>query len=115
VILSQARILQPVEHIHEVMVSAVPGRAFGATLCEAPGDRLVRRSGKDEGLTELAACNALTAGAGHSIVLLLGEAVLPINAVGALRAAPEARGLLRHGQPGRGHRRAERGGCGNAG
>ena len=89
VILGQSHFIKTVEDVHEAMVNAVPGIAFGVAFCEASGDRLVRRSGTDEELVELAARNALAVGAGHSFVLLLGEGVFPINVLGALRAVPE--------------------------
>jgi hypothetical protein len=89
VILGQSHFIKTVEDVHEAMVNAVPGIRFGIAFCEASGDRLVRRSGTDEELVELAARNALAVGAGHSFVLLLGEGVYPINVLGALKAVPE--------------------------
>jgi adenosine/AMP kinase len=89
VILGQSHFIKTVEDIHEAMVNAVPGVRFGVAFCEASGDRLVRKSGTDEELVELAARNALAVGAGHSFVLLLGEGVFPINVLGALRNVPE--------------------------
>jgi adenosine/AMP kinase len=89
VILGQSHFIKTVEDIHEAMVNAVPGIGFGVAFCEASGDRLVRRSGTDEALVDLAARNALAVGAGHCFVLLLGEGFFPINVLGALRAVPE--------------------------
>jgi uncharacterized protein len=89
VILGQAHFIKTVEDIHEAMVNAVPGIGFGVAFCEASGDRLVRTSGTDDALVELAARNALAVGAGHSFVLLLGDGVFPINVLGALRGVPE--------------------------
>jgi uncharacterized protein len=89
VILGQSHFIKTVEDIHEAMVNAVPGIGFGVAFCEASGDRLVRKSGTDEDLVELAARNALTVGAGHSFVLLLAEGFFPINVLGALRSVPE--------------------------
>ena len=89
VILGQSHFIKTVEDVHEAMVNAVPGIAFGVAFCEASGDRLVRTSGTDEHLVVLAARNALAVGAGHSFVLLLGEGFYPINVLGALRTVPE--------------------------
>jgi uncharacterized protein len=89
VILGQSHFIKTVEDVHEAMVNAVPGIAFGIAFCEASGDRLVRTSGTDEQLVDLAARNALALGAGHSFVLLLGEGFYPINVLGALRSVPE--------------------------
>jgi adenosine/AMP kinase len=89
VILGQSHFIKTVEDVHEAMVNSVPGIKFGVAFCEASGDRLVRGSGTDEELVELAARNALAVGAGHSFVLLLGDGVFPINVLNALRAVPE--------------------------
>ena len=89
VILGQSHFIKTVEDIHEAMVNAVPGIRFGVAFCEASGDRLVRRSGTDDGLVELAARNALAVGAGHSFVLLLGDGFFPINVLHAVKAVPE--------------------------
>src|SRR5512136_1495526 len=89
VILGQSHFIKTVEDIHEAMVNSVPGIAFGLAFCEASGERLVRTSGTDAGLVDLAAINALAIGAGHSFVLHLAEGVFPINVLGALRAVPE--------------------------
>lgn len=89
VILGQSHFIKTVEDIHEAMVNSVPGIKFGVAFCEASGDRLVRKSGTDVQLVELAARNALAVGAGHSFVLLLDEGFFPINILNALRAVPE--------------------------
>ena len=89
VILGQSHFIKTVEDIHEAMVNAVPGIRFGVAFCEASGDRLVRKSGTDDELVELAATNALAVGAGHSFVLLLGEGFFPINVLHAVKAVPE--------------------------
>jgi len=89
VILGQSHFIKTVEDVHEAMVTSVPGIVFGLAFCEASGDRLVRKSGTDERLVELAARNALAIGAGHSFVLLLGDGFFPINVLNALRTVPE--------------------------
>ena len=94
VILGQSHFIKTVEDIHEAMVNSVPGIKFGVALCEASGDRLVRKSGTDEELVELAARNALAVGAGHSFVLLLGDGFFPINVLNALKAVPEVCALF---------------------
>ncbi len=94
VILGQSHFIKTVEDIHEAMVNAVPGIKFGVAFCEASGDRLVRKSGTDEDLVDLAARNALAVGAGHSFVLLLGEGFFPINVLHAVKAVPEVCAVL---------------------
>ena len=65
-ILGQAHFIKTVEDLHEALVQAVPGIKFGLAFCEASGPSLVRASGTDAALVELAKQNALTLGAGHS-------------------------------------------------
>ncbi|HSL15783.1 MAG TPA: adenosine-specific kinase, partial [Actinomycetota bacterium] len=87
-ILGQSHFIKTVEDLHETLVSAVPGLRFGIAFCEASGPRLVRRSGNDQELTELAVRNALAIGAGHSFVVLLRDG-FPINVLNAVKMVPE--------------------------
>ena len=64
-ILGQSHFIKTVEDLHEALVGAVPGIKFGVAFCEASGKCLVRLSGTDEAMTELAKKNALAIGAGH--------------------------------------------------
>jgi hypothetical protein len=89
VILGQSHFIKTVEDLHEAMVSAVPGIKFGLAFCEASGKRLVRSSGTDPELVRLATQNALTIGAGHCFLIVLGEGFFPINVLHAIKACPE--------------------------
>ena len=88
-ILGQSHFIKTVEDIHEALVNAVPGIQFGLAFCEASGHTLVRASGTDPALVDLAKKNALAIGAGHSFILFLGAGFFPINVLGALRNVPE--------------------------
>jgi len=88
-ILGQSHFIKTVEDIHETLVGAVPGIKFGLAFCEASGDCLVRFSGSDEAMVELAKKNALAIGAGHSFILFLGEGFYPINVLNAIKNVPE--------------------------
>ena len=88
-ILGQAHFIKTVEDVHEALVNAVPGIRFGVAFCEASGDRLVRWSGTDDAMLELARKNALAIGAGHSFIIFLGEGFYPINVLNAIKAVPE--------------------------
>jgi len=88
-ILGQTHFIKSVEDIHEVMVTTVPGAKFGLAFCEASGPCLVRASGTDDDLVELAAKNALALSAGHSFIVMLGEGLYPINFLNAIKAVPE--------------------------
>lgn len=88
-ILGQSHFIKTVEDIHETLVTCVPGIKFGLAFCEASGDCLVRWTGTDEGMIELAKKNALSIGAGHSFILFLGEGFYPINVLNAVKMIPE--------------------------
>lgn len=88
-ILGQSHFIKTVEDIHEVLVSSVPGIKFGLAFCEASGKRLVRWSGTDAEMIDLAKQNALEIGAGHAFILFLGEGFFPINVLNQIKAVPE--------------------------
>lgn len=92
-ILGQSHFIKSAEDIHEALVNAVPGIQFGLAFCEASGPRLVRTSGTDPALVELAARNAMAIGAGHTFIVFLGNA-FPINVVNTILAVPEVVGLF---------------------
>jgi len=88
VILAQSHFIKTVEDVHEVLASSSPHLRFGIAFCEASGPRLVRRSGNDEELVELAVRNALAIGAGHGLVVFLREGY-PVNVLNQLKQVPE--------------------------
>ena len=88
-ILGQSHFIKTVEDIHEALVNAVPGIKFGVAFCEASGKCLVRWSGTDEAMLELARKNALAIGAGHSFIIFLGEGSFPVNVLNAVKSVPE--------------------------
>ena len=88
-ILGQTHFIKTVEDVHEVLVAAVPGIRFGLAFCEASGQCLVRGSGTDSGLEELARRNALALAAGHSFIIFLGDGFYPINVLNAIKMVPE--------------------------
>ena len=53
-ILGQTHFIKTVEDLHEALVGAVPGITFGLAFCEASGKCLVRCSGTDPAIIELA-------------------------------------------------------------
>src|SRR5512134_4079743 len=88
-ILGQSHFIKTVEDVHEALVGAVPGIKFGLAFCEASGACLVRCSGTDAALVELARKNALALGAGHSFIVFLGDGYFPVNVLNALKMVPE--------------------------
>ncbi len=88
-ILGQSHFIKTVEDIHEALVTAVPGIKFGLAFCESSGKALVRWTGTDDEMIELAKKNALALSAGHSFILFLGEGFYPINVLNAVKNVPE--------------------------
>lgn len=88
-ILGQTHFIKSVEDIHEALVTAVPGIKFGLAFCEASGKCLVRWSGTDPAMTDLAKKNAAALGAGHSFIIFLGAGFFPLNVLNALKMVPE--------------------------
>ena len=88
-VLGQTHFIKSVEDIHEALVGAVPGIKFGLAFCEASGKCLVRWSGTDDSMVELARRNAAQIAAGHSFILFLGEGFYPLNVLNTLKMVPE--------------------------
>jgi uncharacterized protein len=88
VILGQAHFIKTVDDLHEALAGSVPGLRFGIAFCEASGARLVRRSGNDEELVELATRNALAIGAGHAFIIFLRDGY-PVNVLNQIKLVPE--------------------------
>jgi uncharacterized protein len=87
-ILGQSHFIKTVEDLHEAIVTTAPQIRFGLAFCESSGPALVRRSGNDDGLVELATQNAVAVGAGHSFFVFL-ENGFPVNVLNAIKAVPE--------------------------
>lgn len=88
-ILGQSHFIKTVEDIHEALVTAVPGVRFGLAFCEASNPRLVRWSGNDEAMLQLARQNAMALGAGHCFILFLAEGFYPVNVLNSIKQVPE--------------------------
>jgi adenosine/AMP kinase len=88
-ILGMSHFIKTVEDVHEALVNAVPGIRFGLAFCESSGPALVRCSGTDEAMIELAKQNALAIGAGHSFIIFLAPGFYPINVLNAIKMVPE--------------------------
>ncbi len=88
VILGQSHFIKTVEDLHETLVGASPGIRFGIAFCESSGPRLVRWSGNDQELIDVAVANARAIGAGHTFVIALADG-FPINVLNAVKMVPE--------------------------
>lgn len=88
-ILGQSHFIKTVEDIHEAIVQTVPGVKFGVAFAEASGPCLVRWSGTDDEMIELAKKNIQAIGAGHTFIVFLGKGVFPINVLNMIKQVPE--------------------------
>lgn len=87
-ILGHSHFIKTVEDLHEAIVNTVPGAKFGLAFCEASDVCLVRHTGTDPGLVELAQRNALAVGAGHSFIIFMRD-MFPLNILNTIQAVPE--------------------------
>ena len=87
-ILGQSHFIKTVEDLHETVVSTNPNMKFGIAFCESSGPALVRFSGNDGRLIEIAKKNAMNLSCGHCFVLFM-ESGFPINILNALKNLPE--------------------------
>jgi uncharacterized protein len=88
-ILGQSHFIKTVEDIHEAMVQSLPGIKFGLAFCEASGATLVRWTGTDDAMIDLAKRNALNLSAGHSFILFLGRGFFPVSVLNSIKLVPE--------------------------
>jgi hypothetical protein len=87
-ILGQSHFIKTVEDIHEAVVQTNPNMKFGLGFCESSGPALVRWTGNDNALIELAKKNALALSCGHSFILFM-EAGFPVNILNVIKNVPE--------------------------
>jgi adenosine/AMP kinase len=87
-ILGQSHFIKTVEDIHEAIVNTAPQMKFGLAFCESSGPALVRFSGNEKRLIDLAKTNALNLAAGHSFIIFL-ENGYPLNILNAVKNVPE--------------------------
>ena len=87
-ILGQSHFIKTVGDLHETLVQAAPGLKFGLAFCESSGPRLVRRSGNDPELVDLAVRNAQAIAAGHCFIVFLRDG-FPINVLNAVKMVSE--------------------------
>jgi len=83
-ILGQSHFIKTVEDLHEAIVQTVPGMKFGIAFCESSGPALVRYTGNEPRLIELAQKNALALSAGHVFIIFI-EGGFPINILNTIK------------------------------
>ena len=87
-ILGQSHFIKTVEDIHEAIVQTAPQMKFGLGFCESSGPALLRWTGNDDALIELAKKNALALSCGHCFRLFV-ENGFPVNILNTIKAIPE--------------------------
>lgn len=88
IILGQSHFIKTVEDLYEAVVNSVPGIKFGLAFAEASGPRLIRKDGNDVHLIDEAVRNIKNIGAGHTFMIVLGNA-FPINVLPAVKNCRE--------------------------
>jgi len=87
-VLGQSHFIKTVEDIHEAIIQTNPQMKFGVGFCESSGPALVRFSGNDPAMIELAQSNALALSCGHCFILFM-ENGFPVNILNAIKNLPE--------------------------
>jgi len=87
-LLGHSHFIKTVEDLHETLAESSPTLKFGIAFCEASGPRLVRRSGNDPELIDIAVRNAQAIGAGHSFIVFLRDG-FPVNVLNAVKSVSE--------------------------
>ena len=72
-VLRQTHFIKTIEDVHEALVGLIPGIKFGFAFCESSGPRLVRHTGTDDELRDLAVKNMQNIAAGHVFILFLKD------------------------------------------
>jgi uncharacterized protein len=88
VILGQAHFIKTIEDLHEALAGVSSYLRFGIAFCEASAARLIRRSGNDADLVDLATSAAAAIAAGHTFVIMLRNG-FPVNVLNQVKAVPE--------------------------
>jgi adenosine/AMP kinase len=91
-ILGQSHFIKTVEDIHEAIVQTNPQMKFGLGFCESSGAALVRWTGNDANLIELAKKNAMALSCGHCFILFI-ENGFPVNVLNVIKNIPEVCGI----------------------
>jgi adenosine/AMP kinase len=87
-ILGQSHFIKTVEDIHEAIVQTNSQMKFGLGFCESSGPALVRFTGNDASLIELAKDNAMALSCGHCFILFMDNG-FPVNILNTIKNIPE--------------------------
>ena len=87
-ILGQSHFIKTIEDIYETIICTVPGAKFGVAFCEASDVCLIRLSGTDQELIDLASKNAQELSTGHAFIIFMKD-MFPINILNQIKQVPE--------------------------
>jgi adenosine/AMP kinase len=87
-ILGHSHFIKTIEDLHEAIVQTQPAMKFGIAFCESSGPALVRYSGNDQRLIDLAQKNALLLGCGHSFIIFMEDG-FPVNILNTVKNVAE--------------------------
>jgi adenosine/AMP kinase len=88
VIVGQAHFIKTVEDLHEALIGTGPHLRFGIAFAEASGPCLIRRSGNDADLVDLAVRSVQAIAAGHAFVVFIDNGY-PVNVLNGIKQVPE--------------------------
>ena len=88
IILGQCHFIKTIEDLHEAISGGVPSAKFGIAFSESSGPCLIRRSGNDPELIDLAVKNMSNIAAGHTFIIMLRN-LYPINILNSIKNVPE--------------------------
>lgn len=88
IIIGQSHFIKTVEDLYEIMVTTVPGIAFGIAFNEASGPCLIRFDGNDHELIDVAVKNCGALQAGHVFIIVMKNAY-PINMLNRIKQCQE--------------------------
>ena len=92
-IFGMSHFIKTVEDLHEAIVQTNPSMKFGVAFCEASGPCLIRTTGNDKDLIELAGKNAYKVGAGHTFFVFMDQG-FPVNILNTIKNVPEVCGIF---------------------
>jgi len=87
-ILGHSHFIKTVEDLYEAIVQTNPALRFGIGFCEASQNALVRWTGNDRNLIDLAVKNASTIAAGHAFIIMMEDG-FPISILNTIKMVPE--------------------------
>ena len=88
IIIGMSHFIKTAEDLEETLTKTVPGIKFGLAFCEASGGKLIRYTGTDKSMIDLAVRNAKLIRAGHSFIIFLKD-TFPIKVLPAIKNVEE--------------------------